>query len=71
MRARHGRSPVPEDVRLALDAVGALARTGLFAPVRPDRLPRMAAAPLRFGAGLAALGSGRRRAASGPPGDRR
>ena len=57
MRARHGRSPVPEDIRLALDTVGALARTGLFALVRPDRLPRMAAAPLRFGAGLAALGA--------------
>ena len=42
-------------MRIGAAALRALPRTGLLAPVRPDRLARIAAAPLRHGAGLATL----------------
>ena len=40
---------------LAPRALGAMARSGVLRPVRPDRFARMLGAPLRHGAGAAAL----------------
>jgi acyl-CoA synthetase (AMP-forming)/AMP-acid ligase II len=43
--------------RLGASAVSGISRSGLIRPVRPDRLLRIAAAPLRLGGGLATLGA--------------
>lgn len=55
LRALAGR--VLTSTRLAAGAVSGLSRSGLVRPVRPDRLVRIAAAPLRLGGGLATLGA--------------
>jgi acyl-CoA synthetase (AMP-forming)/AMP-acid ligase II len=52
------RAPVERaasSLRLGAYALGAVSGARLLAPVRPDRLLRMAAAPLRLGLGAAAL----------------